>query len=328
MLQDEEAVTVSADIQKPVIPIVTILVCTGLSILFMNTGILSFFYLVPLGYAIIVSGSFLHTFAIASIAGIIFSIIKSAAGANAGTGIMLEIVYLSVIIFGFTWIMGGKRLREVYRFVIASIAGAIVTLIYINSPQVKFYEYFNEIAASLLNNSSESISDSGSAKGIFGLQMFSPEQMTETAKSFIMRGGALISMFFIFFVNRQIANVFFSIIKKRKKDLGLISFFAPSNIIWVLSGAIATILISGMFKIDMIGILAWNVFTVCVIIYLAQGSGVIMYWLSTRTNIFRLVISVLFVVILFSPISIVALAAVVILGIADIWVSFRIPRNV
>jgi len=333
MPQEEEAVTAPAQtaggrsIQKPYIPLVMIFICAGLSILFMNTGLLSFFYLAPLGYAIILSGSFIHTFAIAVSAGIVFNIIKFIAGSNAGAGLMLNIIYFSVIILCFTWIMGGKRFRTAYRFVLASIAGAVISIIFINSPQVKFYEYFHEIAETIFSNSNESGLQDERIIGILSMRNFSPEQMVEMAKSFVLRGGALISMFFLFFINRQIAGVVVSIVKRQKRDFSLIPFSAPANTIWVLSGAIATILLTSMFKIEIFNIFAWNVFTVCAVVFLAQGAGVLMYWLSMRSNVLRLVINVLLVVILFSPFNIFAVAALVIIGVADIWVSFRVPKS-
>jgi len=330
MLQEEEAVTVSADIQKPNIPLVPILICAALSVLFMNTGILSFFYLVPLGYAIILSGSFLHTFAVAAAAGIGFKLIKFTAGSGSSALMLLDIMYFSVIIFCFTWIMGGKRFRTAYRFILASAAGTVFSLIFINSPQVKFFEYFREIAEGVFNNSSVLSGENDhyeKSTGLLGIQNISPEQMVEMARSLILRGGALVSVFFLFFINRQIANVIYSIVKRQRRDLSLISFIAPVNAIWVLSGALATILLTNAFKIEIIGILAWNVLTICLIVFLAQGAGVLMYWMSLRANVFRLVINVLIVVILLSPISIFAVAALVILGVADIWVSFRSPKQ-
>ncbi|MCL2211570.1 MAG: hypothetical protein FWB95_06585 [Treponema sp.] len=323
---DEEAVTTPSGIQKPVIPLVAIFVCAGLSMLFMNTGLLSFFYLAPLGYAVIISSSYIHTFVIAAAAGTVFNVIKLISSSNAGGNIMLDIIYFSVIILSFTWLMGGQKFRTAYRFILASAAGAIISIIFINSPHVKFYEYFHDIAEAVFNNSKEQLLDDGGTRRLLNMRTFSPEQMVEMAKSFILRGGALISMFFLFFVNMQIANFIFSIVKRQRKDFSLIPFIAPVNTIWVLSGAIATILLTSMFKIGFIDIIAWNVLTVCAVVFLAQGAGVLMYWLSLRTPVFRLVNNVLIVVILFSPLNVFAISALVILGVADIWMSFRTPK--
>jgi len=332
-LSNEGVPVAPTGVKKPVVPLVTILICAGLSILFMNAGLLSFFYLVPLGYAIIVSGSFFYSFAVTAAAGVVFNIIKNIAGQNPGGNIMLQNMYFLIIIFSFAWIMGGSKFRTAYRFILASAAGAVISLIFINSPQVRFYEYFHEIASGIYGNSAdsvlynESLMEDRNTAGVFNMGVFSPDQMVEMAKSFILRGGALISMFFLFFVNMQIANTVFSIIKKQRRSLNLISFTAPANAIWVLSGAIATIVLSSMLKSEIIGILAWNVFTVCAVVFLAQGAGILMYWLSMRTNVFRLVINVVIVIILLSPMSLFAIAALAILGIIDIWASFRMPKT-
>ena len=71
-----------------------------------------------------------------------------------------------------------------------------------------------------------------------------------------------------------------------------------------------------------------NVFIICVIIFLAQGGGILTYWMSLRTNVLRLIISVLMIVVLFSPLNSFAVAALILLGIIDNWRPFRIAKNV
>ena len=53
---------------------VIIIICVVLSMMFMRTGVLSFFFLVPLGYAILVTGSAGFTFLAAAAANIIVSV--------------------------------------------------------------------------------------------------------------------------------------------------------------------------------------------------------------------------------------------------------------
>ena len=304
-------------------PLVPLIVCTTLSMIFLKTGLLSLFFLVPLGYVIIISGSFIPIFIIAVAVNIIMVIIQAFIKHDI-SNMPVEMLYLTTVLFGFSWIMGGKFMRTAYRFVIASSVCAVVFLIFINSPKSAFFEMFSQTLEDLFGNSA----DSGvNVKNLLFAQTFTPAQITQLARLFLLRGGALISMFFLFFVNRQVAISVVSMVKRQKIDHGLTTFYAPANTIWVLSGALATVVLSGIFKMDMVGTLAWNVFVICAIIFLAQGAAILMYWMSLRSNVFRLIINVLIIVVLFSPLNSFAIMALVLLGIIDNWRPFRVAKS-
>ncbi|WP_461257412.1 hypothetical protein, partial [Treponema sp. R80B11-R83G3] len=112
-------------------PLVPLLVCTALSLIFLKTGLLSLFFLVPLGYVIIISGSFMPIFITAAAANIILIVIQSFSRPDM-SNMPVEMLYLTTVLFGFTWIMGGKFMRTAYRFVIASSVCAVVFIILIN----------------------------------------------------------------------------------------------------------------------------------------------------------------------------------------------------
>jgi len=344
MLQEEEEVSSqeTVSIQETVSPLeknspcaaaqertnkyyllVTLLVCTAISIIFLKTGLLSLFFLVPLGYVIIITGSYMPIFITAAAANIILLIIQSFSKFDMGST-LIEMLYLTTILLGFTWIMGGKFMRTAYRFVIASSICAVVFLIFINSPTSGFFEMFSKTIEELFGNGADS---EVHVKNLLFAQVFTPERLTELARMFLLRGGALISMLFLFFVNRQVAVSVVSMVKRQKIDHGLNAFYAPANTIWVLSGALATIVLSGIFKMEILEILAWNVFVACAVIFLAQGAAILMYWMSLRTNAFRLIINVLVIVVLFSPLNSFAIAALVLLGIIDNWRPFRVVKS-
>jgi len=324
--QETDGPSVSARERLPGIqksPLTALLVCTALSLIFLKTGLLSLFFLVPLGYAIIITGSFMPIFITAAAANIILIIIQSFSKFDIGN-MLIEILYLTAVLLGFTWIMGGKFMRMAYRFVIASSVCAVIFLIFINSPASGFFEMFSKTVEDLFGNDA----DSGvQVKNLLFTKVFTPERLTELTKMFLLRGGALISMLFLFFVNRQVAVSVVSMVKRRKIDLGLTAFYAPANTVWVLSGALATIVLTGIFKMEMLGILAWNVFVACAVIFLAQGAGILMYWMMLRSNAFRLIINVLIIVVLFSPLNTFAIMALVLLGIIDNWRPFRIAKS-
>jgi len=302
--------------------IITLLVCTAVSMLLLKTGIFSLFFLAPLGYAVILTGAYLPVFITASAANIVIIFVQSFSAVDGMKNMPIEALYLTAVLFGFAWIMGGKGIRTVYRFVIASLVCAGLFLIFINSPSSGFYEFFTKMAEELFGGNSEI------NKNPLLSQKFSPQALTEFAKIFLLRGGAVVSMFFLFFINRQIAVNIVSMIKRQRINGGLTAFYAPANTIWALSCALATIVLSGIFTMEILGILAWNVFVVCVIIFMAQGIGIFSYWMSLRSNAFKLIISILIVAILFSPLNSFVLAALIFLGIIDNWRPFRVAKSV
>jgi len=330
MFQEEENGSPSVTMEKrlPGInkysPVITLFVCTTLSLLFMKTGILSLFYLVPLGYIIVLTGVYMPVFITAAAANIVIMIVQAFSRIDGIKNMPLEALLLTAFFLGFTWIMGGKGLRTAYKFIIASSVCAVIFLIYINSPTSKFFELFSKTAEELFGTGDSELQ----IRNPLFAQAFIPEHLTEFAKMFLLRGGALISMFFLFFVNRQMTVVIVSMKKKQRIDHGLTAFYAPVNTIWAFSASLATVVLTSIFKVEILSILAWNVFTICAIIYLAQGVGILTYWMLLRSNVFRLIISVLMIVVLFSPLNTFAIAALVLLGIIDNWRPFRIAKSV
>ena len=324
MFQEEENGSPSVTMEKrlPGInkysPIITLFVCTTISLLFMKTGILSLFYLVPLGYVIIVTGVYMPVFITAAAANIVIMVVQAFSKIDGIKNLPPEALFLTAVFLGFTWIMGGKGLRTTYRFVIASSVCAGIFLLYVNSPSSDYFER--------LSKTVEDLFDGGSFGSLFA-QVDMHEFVMKFAKIFLLKGGALISMFFLFFINRQMAVAAVSMIKRQRMDHGLTAFYAPANTIWAFSASLATIVLTGIFKVEILGILAWNVFTICAIIYLAQGIGILMYWMSLKSNAFRLIINVLIIVVLFSPLNTFAIAALVLLGIIDNWRPFRIAKS-
>jgi hypothetical protein len=338
MLQEEEGVSPQETNSSPVsmekttpygihkyIPHFSLIICTAISMIFMNTFPLSLLYLVPLGYVIIASGSYMPVFITAASANIVIMFIQSLSKHNSFDNISIQALYLIAVILGFAWIMGGKKIRTVYRFVIASSVCAVISLFILLNPGFVFFEVLTQTMEEIFGIYSDS---DAQIRNSLITQGFTPQRLTELVKIFLFRGGALISMFFLFFINRQIAFSIASMIKRRRIEHGLTTFYAPANTIWALSVALAVIVLTGIFKIEILEILAWNVFVGCVIIFMAQGGGILTYWMSLRSNAFRLIINVLIIVVLFSPLNIFAFAALILLGIIDNWHPFRITKSV
>jgi len=300
---------------------VVIAICVILSLIFMKTGLLAFFFLVPLGYAILVSGSVWITFFAASGANIIVSVIMNTFS-NGNKSLWLDILYFTIILLLFTWVMGGRNIRAAYRFTIASLAGAAAFLFFImyNKNDNSFNIILNETAevfASLF---------SASANGANLEQAFTREKIVELIESVSLRGGAVFSMFAVFFLNRQVTISSVLLINKKRVGRSINQYYAPPFTIWVLSGALAAVLLTSIFRIKMLEIISWNILIVCAILFLAQGAGIVAHILSKRTLMVRIAVSILVFFLIISPLSAVVIALLLLLGIAETWLPMRAGR--
>lgn len=303
MLQESERIPAETgtgfNINKTAL--VTILVCTGISMLFLRTGILAMLYLIPLGYAVIVTGSVWYTFFTASLANIVLTLIFS----NSADNMWMNVFYITSLFLLFTWIMGGRILRTTYRFILASAAGAVAFLIIIFRSDSDFFTVFIQVANEFFQASAS-------------------EELLETAKKILLCGGAFASVILMFYVNRQISAGIVSFVKRQKIDKGLASFYAPANTIWVLIGSLSTVVLASLFKIEIPEIIAWNILVICAIIYLVQGIGILMYLLTRRSPAFRVGVNILLIVVILSPVGLVVIISLLLIGIAE---NFRPIRN-
>jgi len=302
--------------------LMVIAVCVGVSMLFMKTGLLTFFFLVPLGCAVLISGSMWYTFLVAAGVNIVLSVLLNLF--NNSTFLWMDIFYFSTIIFMFIWIIGGSSLRTAYRFILGSAAGALAFLFFI------FYSRdnagFNTVMYEIANIFASMLSSNVNHNEI--QQVITANRVLELIKVISLRGGALFSVLIMFFLNRLLTIFVLRFIKRQgnnqiKEGFGLIRFFAPVNTIWVFSASLALILLTRSLKIEFLEILSWNVLTVSVIFFLAQGIGIVLHHLSGRTPMFRIIVITAIFFITLSPLNTIAFIALLLLGVLETWLPFR-----
>ena len=293
---------------------VPVIICACLCVLFMNIGLLSLFYLAPLGYAVLVYKRPKKVFFTAAIVNMIFFVIANLI-IESHVSVWAEILYITVLFLCFTWIMGGKNTRTVYRFVIASVAASFAFIAFVfREADLIFYKMLAG-AAEMLSTALPS-------------SVFTTESIVEISKAILVRGGAVASMFFLFFINRRLAVSFSRLIKKQKKKRELLEFFAPSGLFWVFLVSLAFIMLSNTMNIQILQIIAWNIFVISAIIFLAQGAGIILHLLENRAPAFRIFVNVLVIVLVFSPLNTLLLAAVVLLGVLESRLPLRRLKQV
>jgi len=334
--------------------LIPVLICAALCAAMIRTGLLSLFFLVPLGFCAAVFGPAAAwvCFIFAALGNAALSVglsvhagsgFANAANAAAIADAGWDTLFFTVLTLGFTWIMAGNpphmftflpRVRTAFRFIAAAIAGSAVLLGMLYS--ICNNETFIEFVRSQIELISSSLIASGADAGQQEAmrQMLAPKKIIETIFSISLRGGALVSIFFMFFICRQAAFVLARLIMKKHGNLGaagdLVRFHAPKKSIWVFSFCLLVIVASSVFSIKYVEFAAWNILIVCVIMFLAQGGGIVLHYLSRRpVSVFmRLLICVLFVVLLFSPgINLAVVAALVLLGIAENWLPLRVIKE-
>jgi hypothetical protein len=282
------------------------LICASLSVFFLNGGFLSLFFLAPLGYAAVVYNSFRIVFLMATVINIVFtSVMRYASG-----GMWLDIFYFVVLSLCFAWIMLGNndRIRTLYRFIASSAAGTLFLVIFVFSRTGPDFNIMVNAQAEIFSVVFPAVT---------------PEVLVDLLRNIALRGGIMASAFFLFFVNRHMALTAARIINKREKEKPLSAFFVPGNTIWVFSFALLTVILTGILKMQILDIIAWNVLVVCSILFLVQGAGILMFFLARKTPGFRLAVNILIIFMIFSPLGTVAIAALLLLGIAENWYPLR-----
>jgi hypothetical protein len=311
------------------------LVCAVICVVLIRIGFLSFFFLVPLGICAVVYGP-----VVAWIASV-FTVLGNGIWLvvhYGGWGISLfDVLILSVLVFGFTWIMTGNPaalppVRTLFRFIGASVAGALVFLAAVSS--LGNDEGFSANLRAQIEVISEAyLASSGvdAAQQAFLEQQLSSDRIIEIFSLMILRGGALVSAFFLFFFSRQAAFIIAKLFRRQAGGIGsdLIGFFAPRKAIWVLSLCLPVILLCRLPSLKVIEIAAWNLLVICAIMFLAQGAGIILFHLARRPMplIMRLLCGIVCIFIVFSPgINVAAVGIMVLAGIAENWLPLRVVK--
>ena len=338
------------------------LVCAALSVVLMRIGFFSFFFLAPLGVCMAVYGPVAAWlgFVFAALGNAVWSIGFSLRYSTGLAGAGMDILYFTVLSAGFTWIMAGNPplarpptrspagppIRTLFRFIAASIAGALVFLAMVFSMgRDESFSAFIHSQIEAIASSYIASSGADAAQQAFLERLLTPDRIIETFTMIIIRGGALVSAFFIFFINRQAAFAFARLFRRhgRRQDKrqggkpciagtahDLTGFYAPRKTIWVLSLCLPVILLCRAISQETVEIAAWNLLVICVIMFLAQGGGIVLFNFTSRFRsvIMRLLCGLLLISVVFSPgLNVLALVVLILLGIAENWLSLRVKKQ-
>jgi hypothetical protein len=321
------------------IVLIPALIGAALSVVFNRTGFLGFLFLLPIAVV-----AFCYNFRSAqACAGFtvlgngVLSLGMALVYHLPLRALLLDIFYFVVIILLFTWIVAPPRtkaafhLSTAYRAALGSIIGAIVLLLVlrVSGEETGLFAMLKAQADALV-----SLYKTSAGADVVEQTMTEAFITTENILSFVenlsLRGGAVLSCLFLFFLTRQLGATIFVLARRVRPNGNFMYFHVAPWMIWVLSLSLLAVLLGTSLKLSWMEIAAWNILAVCVMFYLAQGAGILMF-LSARWTItagMRLLINFLTVIVIFSPgINMVFLALLILLGIAENWAPFRVIKT-
>ncbi|MDR2518348.1 MAG: DUF2232 domain-containing protein [Spirochaetaceae bacterium] len=313
------------------IALASAVIATGLT----RSGFPAFFFLVPLGFTAYGYG-FLQGW-ITLLGAVIINGLVSLAAALASKTPMpwADLVYFDVMGVIFIWItapqarrnQGKRRLALAYRFMAGSVISALALWLLIEATSESLDAFLRGQGETLSALYRASAGKDG-ASASFLEQYATPEAISGFMGAVMLRGGAVASCALIFFVSRQLSLLFARLILRVR--VGETHFYAAPPLIWILSFSLLGSLAGAASGAASLEILAWNMITVCALLYLAQGWGIARYFLSKRNlpPFMRILLTLFIIALLCSPvINAAALGLLVLLGIAENWVPFRAPKS-
>ena len=321
--------------------LIAALVGAALCLLFQRLSVFSLFFLVPFG---VVAYSYDYrvawfSFLMALVGNIFMTVSTAFAAGGPIEDAFWDLLFFVVIASVFSWITApppglSRRIKGVVRLITGSCIGAwlftVILFRAIASPS--FSEYVNTWVNGLASLYHPSASD-GVQNAIF--ENFTADTIISAMKSIMLRGGSLVSIVFMLYICQQI-SLFLSRMFHRARGAKpsrtgtLMAFHVYPIIIWVFSGALFLVVLFRITGFQIPEIILWNILVLCVILYFAQGLGILQFFLARPLlpPFLRFFLLVMLVVLIFSPVlNAVFFVGIILLGIAENWASFRAPKN-
>jgi uncharacterized protein YybS (DUF2232 family) len=134
----------------------------------------------------------------------------------------------------------------------------------------------------------------------------------------------------VFYISRFLTLSLAGMVRRGRTWPGLREFRAPAWLIWALSLSLGSVLLARLLKWQVPEIAAWNGLTVCALMYLAQGAGIVRHFLTRRpvSPGPRLFINIMIVFAVLSPgINMIFFGGLILLGVAEHWAPLRVLKE-
>ena len=317
-------------------------IAAAASVAFVRSAFLTPFFLVPIAFLGFLSDSDENPFRTLSAAFVAISFHAAvAAPVFFGSGdsmyvLWADIAYFAAATLSFAWAVaptgpfGGTRpLRRAYRFVSAAVVASISTmpLLIIASRDQSIVALFRSQAEAIASLYSDAAGADVVAASLLEKNI-DVDGILESAKFVYIRGLAVAGHAVLFVFSARMALVFASFRNRKLRERSsFASFRNDFRLIWVLSAALALVLLGRITGFSFAEIVAWNVLALCGLLYFAQGFGVLQYNMM-RPGLPRFVAPVATLALIlsfFSGINAFVAAAVMVVGVAENWLPLRAP---
>jgi hypothetical protein len=134
----------------------------------------------------------------------------------------------------------------------------------------------------------------------------------------------------VFYASRFLALFLAGLVRRGRTWPGLREFQVSPWLIWALSLSLGLILLSRLTGWQVPEIAAWNVLAACVLMYLAQGAGIVRHFLTRRpvSPGLRLFVNIAIVFAVLSPgLNALLFGGLILLGIAEHWAPLRVLKE-
>jgi len=309
----------------------------AVSVVLARSGILAPFFLVPLGMVAFRSAPSIAWLAVilSSLAQISIALVSALSLGGFWGGFLSDAGYFSVAAAVLVWVVvptaslpGIFRQRSSYRYLSGALLASLALwpIVYFAARDATLTTALREQAEAMLDLYRNAAGADVVRKSMLEQQV-TVDLIVKTTFFMALRGVAVLihAGFLVFSV--QLARLFSR--TPRNKD-AFVRFFVHPQLIWVLSLALLAILAGTRFTLQWLEIPAWNVLFLTLMLYLAQGFGIVVH--TTRRAGFpaagRLLVNVFFLLLVISPgINAVVLGALALLGIAENWLPLRAPKS-
>jgi hypothetical protein len=249
----------------------------------------------------------------------------------------MDLLYIILTLAIFTWITAPPRgvrfsflrIPLAYRFIAGSVLGTLTFFGTVKGGQASFDAFLRSQSETL---SSLYIASAGTDVVRRSLleEQATPDMIMELLTLVMFRGGGVASCILMFFVSRQISLLFVRLIRRITIPEQISRFYTPPNLIWALSFSLLGVVLARYMSFSFLEIAGWNMVTICAILYLAQGWGIVWYFLSRQDlpPLLRLLLTIVLFALIFSPgINLIVLGLLILLGIIEQWAPFRASNS-
>ncbi len=292
-------------------------------------GVFAFFFILPLGAAALgkpVKAAWIIC-AMSFVVNTIVWTVRVLLAANADwSGLVWECGVIGVVLVSWAWVIAPPNIGS-FKSVsaanrIAAGAACMFALIAANMASVGF-ETFIRPADEYVRNSLALLADAG----IMGFEGVDARDIAERALTLTLHGGGIAACMLFFAVNRQISASLARMRGNNSRPIpGITNFYTGRNLVWVLAFALLGAVAAKHYGFFIVGLAAWNVVTAAVLLYMAQGAGIALFYATkwARTPFSRLFVAFLAAIMVISaPFNVLFFGGIAVLGLSEHWIPLR-----